>query len=205
MKLLRFATFFLASSIAATSLAQPPPPDAGPFPPPIVPRVDPLSMPAGPVSEDGKWSLYQAPDGFVYDIPVEIPYDPAQGIPPGYRRSVKSRRGLMAAGLSVAGGLWFISIIAAITHNTNDPAKSDEPLALPVIGPLITVGTTKSSPAGTTLLVLDSFFQTAGVVTFLLARQYPELTVKNRSASLTMMPVAAPAQNGGMLGLAGSF
>jgi hypothetical protein len=79
---------------------------------------------------------------------------------------------------------------------------------IPVIGPLITIGTARTSPAGTTPLIFDSVAQAAGLAMFIAGMATSQQVLKYQfgpTASLTVKPFAGPVQDGGFGGFTGTF
>jgi hypothetical protein len=188
------------------------PPGAYPYPPPGYP---PGAYPPGPYPGAAGWgsdgSDSASPDGRPRLLPLELPYDPDRGIPPGYKLAEKPRTGLAIAGGVTFGGLWLVSCIAGgFVEDAGQYNNSQHgwPLYIPVIGPLITISTAHSSPAPTTLLVFDSLFQAGSLAMFIAGLASSQKVLKyqfNAGNQLTLRPIASPLENGGFGGLSGSF
>jgi hypothetical protein len=98
--------------------------------------------------------------------PAVLPYEEGETVPPGYQIKTRPVRSMVIAGSVTFGSTYLVSLLTAATvvaSNSTDGVKL-APLFAPVIGPFITIGTTKSDGAGTLWLVLDGVAQTAGAV-----------------------------------------
>ena len=120
--------------------------------------------------------------------PDVVPYQEGQPIPQGYSREDRAMLGLAIAGGVTAGVLWVVSLAAGIALEKDARQKEDErnaspthyyyssdplsivgpddvvwPLALPVVGPFITIGTAHAQGAGVAILLIDGIAQTGGI------------------------------------------
>lgn len=99
--------------------------------------------------------------------PRRIPYHGGE-IPAGATVITKGHNGLLAAGLSVFGGLYLISVItAAASCAPGDSAPSCRAntawLYIPAIGPFLTAADANASFGGRNLAIFDGVFQLAGL------------------------------------------
>lgn len=209
----------LAAILLATSMAQaqqpPPPTTAGslptqaPPPPPIAPQPYPLARPnaqwvftpSRPVMPSGldeeREFAYVRWGQDVIKIPAELDYDPAVGTPPGYRRIVRERRGLMAAGGGTALGLWVVSALAGLTlGGANGDVGAGAVLALPVVGPFLGLMTLNPSAGGATLLAADGLVQAAAWALFIGAGKSPRKVLRHEALDLALAPSIGPGTGG---------
>jgi hypothetical protein len=99
--------------------------------------------------------------------PRRIPYHGGE-IPAGATVVTRGHNGLLAAGLSVFGGLYVISVItAAASCSPGDSASSCRSntawLYIPAIGPFLTAADANASFGGRNLAIFDGVFQLAGL------------------------------------------
>ena len=99
--------------------------------------------------------------------PRRVPYHGGE-IPAGATVVTKGHNGLLAAGLSVFGGLYLISVItAAASCSPGDSASSCRSntafLYIPAIGPFLTAADPNASFGGRNLAIFDGVFQIAGI------------------------------------------
>jgi hypothetical protein len=184
---------------------------------------------ASPSSDWGQGSSSEptvmAPDGRPHLLPYEIPYDPDMGIPPGYKLGEKRRSSLAVGGGVTFLSLWVASCVAGGFMEDSARRSSyyyDEygnpypisngntalPMYIPLLGPIITIGTIHSSTSGTTALFFDGLGQAGSLVMFIVGMAYPQKVLKYQfqpTAGLTLKPIAAPMKEGGFAGLTGSF
>ncbi|MBK8254095.1 MAG: hypothetical protein IPK82_15695 [Polyangiaceae bacterium] len=204
-----------------TGTAQPAKPPAYPAPPGAYPpgAYPPPAYGTAPYPPAQGWGTdptqgptITGPDGRPRLLPLEMPYDADKGIPAGYVLGEQRRTKLAIAGASVFGGLWIASAIAGGFMEDSGRYNGNHgwPMYIPVIGPLITIGTANTSAAGTTPLVFDALGQGAGVVMFIIGMATTDKVLKYQfqttaHTKLELKPMAAPVQNGGMAGVTGTF
>ncbi len=99
--------------------------------------------------------------------PRRVPYRGGE-IPAGARVITTGHNGLLAAGLSVFGGLYLISVItAAASCSPGASASSCRAntawLYIPAIGPFLTAADQNASFGGRNLAIFDGVFQLAGL------------------------------------------
>jgi hypothetical protein len=99
--------------------------------------------------------------------PRRVPYHGGE-IPAGATVVTKGHNGLLAAGISVFGGLYLISVItAAASCSPGDSASSCRSntafLYIPAIGPFLTAADSNASFGGRNLAIFDGVFQIAGL------------------------------------------
>jgi hypothetical protein len=118
-----------------------------------------------------------------------LPYEEGQQIPPGYALEKRRLVGLAIAGGATFGAIWLVSLAAGVALE-NDAREQEEeydeqtagyyyyedsglgivdrhdvvwPLALPLVGPFITLGTAHAEGPGIAILLLDGVIQTGGL------------------------------------------
>ena len=156
---------------SAAPAAYPPGPYPYPYPPGFVPYRTPYPLDLGP-------------------LPETLPYQEGRAIPPGYRLERRVTRKLAIPGISILGGMWLGSVVAAAVLLDQ---RNTVPLFFPVAGPFITLHTADVNPASAgepTLaiaLIFDGVAQTAGAALVLagLLMKEPILVLdESRKASL---------------------
>jgi hypothetical protein len=227
------AAFVSTSSFA---LAKPPeeppvaPPEAEPSPPepsaPVEPepaetkqsprRSEPFGE-RGPDWDPPKPPSWDArPDG-----PARLPYRDGKPVPKGYSLDTVPRRGMIAAGGTMAGSLHLISMIAAIALDAEaDEVISDEqggrrsdpefsnrytPLFIPLVGPFIAVKTADANGTGSAILIMNGIAQVTGaslVISGLVATKQ-ELVRDDPLLGMTVVPLVT--EGGGGVALQGAF
>jgi hypothetical protein len=155
-------------------------PDPAPAPPVAAPPAQAPYVTAPPTST----VMYYYPQQNAYSLqpqtpapapapvkaaipPRRVPYHGGE-IPAGATVITKSHNGLLAAGLSVFGGLYAISVITAAASCTpGDSATSCRSntawLYIPAIGPFLTAADQNASFGGRNLAIFDGVFQLAGL------------------------------------------
>ncbi|MBK8258268.1 MAG: hypothetical protein IPK82_37070 [Polyangiaceae bacterium] len=216
------AVLFLTTSAARAQLPAPPSATAGDLPvqpttaTPLVPRPYPLAAPQPqwvfkPKAEARRTDLDENRE-FAYvpfgrdivRVPAEFEFDPDVGVPPGYRRIVRERRGLMAAGSASALGLWLVSALAGLTiGGTNSDSGAGAVLALPVLGPFLGIQTLNTSAGPSTLLAADGLLQAFGWALFIGAARNPSKVLRHEALDFSVAPSIAPGT--GALTVRGSF
>ena len=98
--------------------------------------------------------------------PATLPYEEGEAVPMGYAVKTRPVRSMVIAGSVTFGATYLVSLLTASTVLAADSSSGEElaPLFAPIVGPFITIGTTKAEGAGTLWLVLDGLAQTAGAV-----------------------------------------
>jgi hypothetical protein len=230
MKLRSFIAAAALTLAATTALAQTaptstaaPPPGWGPAAPPAQTAPYPTPPPGypqpvyppgayptpppgwGPPAPQGTDPTVMGPDGRPRSLPLEMPYDPDKGVPPGYRIGEKRRIPLAIAGGVTFGAIWVASCIAGGIMLDND--EDGAPMYVPVLGPVITIGTARTSPAGTTALVFDAVAQAAGVAMFIAGMATSQQVLKYQfgPSEVSFTPFAAPTESGAVGGFTGTF
>jgi hypothetical protein len=135
-----------------------------------------------------------------------MPYHEGQPIPAGYAQEDRPILALAIAGAATFGALWLVSVAAGAALEQEARKEEDRrdasqyyyysssgivgpddvlwPLALPVAGPFVTIGTASAQGAGVAVLLLDGILQTGGVACFIAG-----LAVKR--TVLVLQPVGA--------------
>lgn len=146
------------------------------------PALDPAPpAPAPPVIAPSTMTTYVYPQPYAYPYfqpqarlavkaaisPRRVPYHGGE-IPAGATVVTRGHNGLLAAGLSVFGGLYLTSVItAAASCSPGDSASSCRAntawLYIPAIGPFLTAADPDASFGGRNLAIFDGVFQLAGL------------------------------------------
>lgn len=197
---------------APTSPQQPSPPTSSPE----TMRETPVDGPAeeAPPPRRQRWDDRRQPTA------DRLPYRDGKPVPPGYSVDIVPRRGMIAGGAALAGGLHMISMISAIALDAEaDQVITDEqggqrtdpefsgrytPLFIPLVGPFIAVKTSDANGTGSAILIMNGVAQVTGlslVLSGLIATK-KEL-VRDDAVSFTVAPLAA--EGGGGVSLEGSF
>lgn len=169
------------------------------------------------------------PDGMLHQLPLEMPYDPEKGVPPGYKLFEKPRKKLAITGGSILAGLWLVSAVVGgfmeddaqrqnsyNTSNTQygygyyDPNYKERhawPMFFPVVGPFITAGTDHTDGGVTAILIIDGLAQAAMGTMFIVGMVTTEKVLKFQfqGSEVALHPMAAPTTGGGFAGLQASF
>lgn len=198
----RVAALGAAAAIAATSTlgAAQPQPAAPPSAAPMAPApAAPAAYPPGPYPHPYPYPPGVAPYPTPYPpyplqldpLPETLPYQEGRSIPPGYHLERRVTRKLAIPGISILGGMWLGSVVAA---GVLLQQRNTVPLFFPVAGPFITLHTADVSPASAgepTLalaLIFDGLAQTAGaalVIAGLLMKEPILVLDENRRAGLS--------------------
>ncbi len=209
----------LSSAAYAQSENEPPAPQRTPAAdapsPPSDPLFDPADDPDPPqLRPIPRWKG-EAPTA------ARLPYRDGKPVPPGYSVDVVPRRGMIAGGAALAGGLHMVSMIAAIALDAEadeliadeqggtrtDPEFSNRytPLFIPLVGPFITVKTADANGTGSAILIMNGVAQVTGaalVISGLVATK-KELVRDDAPISFTVAPMVA--DGGGGISLEGRF
>ena len=183
----------LAFVVPVTTLAQP-----QPQPPVVDAQIyvqAPVAMPPAPPPAAG---------------PRTIPFEEGGPVPQGYTLREKPRVGLVVGGAVALGVLYltslFVYVIADAISCIDGCGDNDLwPLAVPVVGPFVAIGTTDAERAGLSFLILDGIGQTAGLTMLILGIvSKKKVWVRNDLGELRVSPIAF-ADGGRGLALAGRF
>lgn len=166
--------------------AQPPPPMAAPLPqappPPDAQQAPPQvrTQPGGPIPPSQPLVLLG---------PSRLPYDAAEPVPPGYEIQTRPAMGLAKAGIATFVPLYGLSALFGGVYlgSENGDAKRYGPMAIPVIGPFVTIGTADTS-GGTLFLLFDGLGQVTGATLFLIGMLSEEKYLARTSAGLNLRP-----------------
>lgn len=160
--------------------------------------------------------VYVQPSPFYIQGPRTLPYDEGQPIPQGYTRREKPRLGLIIGGAVTLGVSYLLSLMAFVIDDSVSCVEFDGsggcdetsdlwPLAIPVAGPFLTIGTTDGEQDSLTILLLDGLAQVGGVVMLVLGvTSKKTVLVRNDLAEVHVTPLSF-ANGGHGLGLAGHF
>ena len=132
-----------------------------------------------------------------------MPYEEGMAIPPGYRRTQKARRPLVIAGTVMLATGYGLSLPIGLTALAIDNDSEYAWLAVPAVGPFVTLAITNhGAPWETTMLLLDGLTQAGGLSLLIagfvakeeviernpksVARPAPEFFVGPRSVGMKM-------------------
>jgi hypothetical protein len=118
----------------------PPPPGYAPYPYP--PAAPPYGYPSPYGYPPPQPYPYPPPGYYAYppegyaptSAPREVPFDEANGPPPGYHVESRARRGPIIAGASMAGSTYLVNLLVAANNENNTAA---EWLYVPGVGPWV--------------------------------------------------------------------
>lgn len=169
------AVAMLSVSVQALAQGYLPPQDQ---PPPVVVQQPPPPNTAPPITSAPPAGGYVVPVGQPQPYYSNQPYavtgprmitdwNEGEPIPPGYHPAHRARGGLIGGGAGMFGAAYLISLmVAAFDCSTAYGAPCDHhywPLWIPVVGPILTVGTSGSDGTGTAALIVDTALQVGGV------------------------------------------
>lgn len=211
---------------AGAAHAQPAPPELPPPPPPLPPATTARPLPPPPPADPGQPPpAYDprpgarpeyAPPGYSPPPepssklpPIITDWEPDEPIPEGYRRVSKPNVGYLGIGIGMLSAGWVSAVVAAIV-GTDSAAENKGPdgihtsdwvpLYFPVVGPFITIVTTRQGPAGMGLLISDGIFQAAGLLGVIVgATRWTHRLVRVAGAEVDLQ--VAPAAGTGFVGL----
>jgi hypothetical protein len=149
------------------------------------------------------------PQSVALSGPREITnYEEGDPIPPGYHAESKVRKGLVIGGAITFGALWLLSVLVAAAINDTNKATGGGTdasfLYVPVAGPFLQMTKTDSG-TGNVTLAIDGIAQAAGATMFIVGLTSPKtILVRNDLAEVRLSPIRM-GQNGGGLGLVGTF
>jgi hypothetical protein len=112
----------------------------------------------------------------VWGWPETLPYDdnPRGPVPFGYHLETHKGRGLIVAGIVLFGSGWLLSLLGAGTAALNETGQAgtrgNVPVAVPLAGPFIALGTSKDArqtSAIGALFLFDGLSQAGGVAMFI--------------------------------------
>ncbi len=167
------APAFVPASAPTLAPAAPQPPGTQPYGPAVPPSMT-LAPPVGwivppPAADEASRARDPRPE--------RLEWRPGEVVPPGYAPSSEPDYALLTSGAVVFGSGYVPSFIAAWVGTFSNEAGL-APLFVPVVGPLVTIGTAKAEEAGVYVLALDAALQALGaslfVVSFLDEHTYLE-------------------------------
>jgi hypothetical protein len=125
-------------------------------------------------------------------------------VPPGYRRTMRSRKGLVIAGGVLFGSLYTVNLMGVAGNAVFGRAKQENWLAFPGIGPLVVMAQTTNAP-GNVLLAADAVIQLSAIAMFVygLAAPVPAIVRDEGAPSLAVVPMLGGGRAG--LGVLGRF
>jgi hypothetical protein len=184
----------LAAAACALALVVAAAPAAG-QPAPTGPAPQPGAAPAAPPPY-GVPQPWADPRQGQMVLPPTLEYGEGELVPPGYHVETRSNLALIITGLSLFGTGYVIGVsMSGIDDELN-------PLAIPLAGPFIAIGTTKAEAGGKFALLSMGASQGLGVAMTVvgLAMQTPIL-VRDTTARV----VVTPRNDGAAAGLTGAF
>jgi hypothetical protein len=106
------------------------------------------------------------------------------------------------------GGLWLVSTMIGLALEEVQGSNSKDsfwPLAIPLAGPFVTIGSASAEQMGTFVLVMDGVMQCAGLAMFIagFAAQKEVLVYTAGSAQVAVLPTFS--NNSAGLGVVGSY
>jgi hypothetical protein len=148
----------------AAPLTPQPPPGLQPHPPPVQPTPPPGAAPRSGAYYGPVLPYYYYPPAIL--PPAKLPYEDGDPVPPGYQVKTRAMRSMVIAGAVTLGVPYLVSLLTASTVLADDSRQGGRIAALyaPIVGPFITVGTSRAEGAETFWLVLDGVAQTGGAV-----------------------------------------
>jgi hypothetical protein len=202
----RRTSLFLGASLAilggatmASAQGMPPPPPpptpaesvAQPIPPP------PTPVPAGPSYAAPGQTAPQVAPGYpphgypqaMFFGPSRLPYNESEPVPPGYEIQTRTRMGMVKAGIATFVPLYALSALYGATYlgNESGGAKQYGPMIIPIIGPLVTMGTSDNGD-GNFILLLDGAGQITGAVLFIVGMLSEEKYLARNTTELNLRP-----------------
>jgi len=146
---------------------------------------------------------------------MELPYEPGQPIPPGYRLTKQPRRGLIIAGSLVGGIPWALGLSVASSQNFEDGTGW---LVVPVLGPFMMMATghvddedcddfsCENNSGERAILTLDALTQAAGAAMLICGITIPRKRLVRTDVTVSALPTPVRiGRDGYGLGLDGSF
>ena len=142
-------------------------------------------------------------------------YEDGEPIPPGYHAETRIRSGLVVGGAVTFGCLYLLSVLvgAAISDanksrsaygGSSSSSDNGDFLFVPVAGPFLQMTKTESS-SGNVTLAIDGIAQAAGATMLIVGLTSPKtVLVRNDLGSVQVLPMKM-GQDGGGLGLVGTF
>lgn len=135
-------------------------------------------------------------------------YEEGDPIAPGYHAESRIRTGLVVGGAVTFGVLYLLSaLVGAAISDTNKitgGSDSGDFLYVPVAGPFLQMTRTESS-TGNVFLAIDGIAQAAGATMLIVGLTSPKtVLVRNDLGEVRVLPMRM-GQNGGGLGLVGTF
>lgn len=115
---------------------------------------------------------YYGPPQYYYapgaTLPLILPYEQGQPVPPGYRVKTRTSRSLLVSGAVTFGVPYVASalIASAVLSADTNAGEPLAPLFIPFAGPFITLGTTHAGGVASFWLVLDGLTQIGGAALF---------------------------------------
>ena len=120
----------------------------------------------------------------IHNLPDTLPYDEGDPIPPGYAVEERMRGGLLGAGIGISAGFHMPMVIGSAMAIAADREDARDYVGgfVPVVGPLILIGTNDTGDIMRALLVGNSVAQAAGMALILTA-VFAQKTVLARDPS----------------------
>jgi hypothetical protein len=126
-------------------------------------------------------------------MPARLDWEPGEVVPFGYQPTTGPNRRLRDAGIATFSSSAGLSLLVGLIDLAAGGGLV--PLAIPVAGPVIAMGTSESEGSATYVLALDSLVQATGVALFVLAwfdeDSYLTRTAPRPAARLLASPTSA--------------
>jgi hypothetical protein len=147
-------------------------------------------------------------------------WNEGEPIPPGYHESTRIRKGLVAAGASIFGGMYLFTILGASIADAgcssglggSGSGSCATALFAPIVGPFIQMGQGNTT-LGNFWLGFDGVVQAGGLAMFIIGLAAPTTVLvrndlgyaptKAPKLALTPVPIVSPTVQG--MGLVGTF
>lgn len=134
-------------------------------------------------------------------------YNEGEPVPPGYHAETRIRTGLVVGGAVTFGCFYLLTVlVGAAISDTSRYSSSDsgELLYVPVAGPFLQMTKTDSSTLNV-MLAIDGVAQAAGATMLIVGLTSPKtVLVRNDLGEVRLTPMRM-GQNGGGLGIVGTF
>jgi hypothetical protein len=182
--------------------AGPPPPGYAPAPPGYAP-APPGYAPAPPGYAPAPRRAATSPRR--YQGPRELSYREGRPVPAGYHVEERYRKGLIGSGAGVFGGVYLLTLLTASTFHEATDDSGFAAAYVPVIGPLIAIGTVGPGPSGGMFLTLSAVAQGTGLGLLIAGLVHKKKVLVRDLAGLRLelRPELGPQRQG--LGLHGTF
>lgn len=143
---------------------------------------------------------YYYPPPVAYLPPATLPYEDGDPVPPGYEIKTRAVRSMLIAGATTFGAPYLVSLISAAVIFASDSSGSQiAPLFAPIVGPFITIGTSRAGGPATFWLVVDGLAQTGGAIMFIYGLAAKEKFLKRTPFESSSVPEVILGPSSGAL------